>query len=74
MKTILNNIPYTGAEYDNEYNKSSYYVNGFLVASLCFDKDLFETHDASFSQEDLDCFHEEMVDSKERWEYNYKMC
>lgn len=71
MKTIGNNIPFTGAEYHQHENEASYYIDGIEVASLEFDTDAF--HSQEMSEEDKDLVYAEMTKAKERFEYNVKM-
>ena len=73
MKTGANNKPFTGAEYENENDRAYYYIDGYLVARLHFDRDVFSLEDELFPEETQDMFYEEMTIAKSRWMYNAKM-
>jgi len=72
MMTIGNNIKFTGAEYEQYGNCSRYYVDGHIVANLDFDSGDYE-FDIDTTEDDKDNIYSEMIEAKERFEYNVKM-
>ena len=60
MRTTGNNIPFNGSEYDNENDIASYYIGGYLVATLDVGRDIFEDHE-EISEEDKQLCYLEMI-------------
>lgn len=72
MRTIGNNIPLNGSEYDSEENTATYYEDGFSVATLNFNTDEFEDL-KEMTTEDEEFYYSEMSKSKNEYEYNGSM-
>ena len=56
MRTTGNNMPFTGSEYDNDNGIASYYIDGYLVATLEVSTDVFEDHEEMTEENKQLCY------------------
>jgi hypothetical protein len=70
MRTIGNNIPFTGTEYDNENDLAFYYEDGFLIATLEVSNDVLEFFD-EMTEENKQLCYLEIIKKVNAWKYEY---
>lgn len=71
MRTIGNNIPFTGAEYNPEDNTAEYFVDGFAIATYDFDGGEWEDFEGMDDDEwEIVCG--EMHKARDRYNENVK--
>lgn len=67
METTIKTTLKQGAEYDQYSHKSTFHVNGFLVATLDHSSDVFEEHE-DMTEADKDYYYKEMVIDRAEFE------